>query len=233
MRLISWNCNNGINKKEQIEYFQSFNCDVAVLPELKEHNIEVLQPSSSLWVTNNHLRSKPKGLGILCFNGFQIQELPRDEDMEIYIPVKIKGKGIEFNLLAIWNFYWACKQGRFKGLKGDDCLEWSALKHYKPILEDPCICMGDFNFGPTFSQEAFVHMNNVFEDMGIKGLYHQFNKLPWTETKHYTYQSPMKTFHHLDHIFGSEYFQKHMKAFKIGNLEDAILSDHAPLILDI
>ena len=61
-----------------------------------------------------------KGLGILCFNGFQIQELPRDEDMEIYIPVKIKGKGIEFNLLAIWNFYWACKQGRFKGVKGDD-----------------------------------------------------------------------------------------------------------------
>ena len=153
--------------------------------------------------------------------------------MEIYIPVKIKGKGIEFNLLAIWNFYWACKQGRFKDVKGDDCLEWSALRHYKSILYDPCIVMGDFNFGPTFSQEAFVYMNGVFEDMGIKGLYHQFNNLPWTETKHFTYKSPMQTFHHLDHIFGSEYFQKRMKSFSVGKLEDAVLSDHSPLVLDI
>ena len=37
--------------------------------------------------------------------------------MEIYIPAKIKGNGIEFNILAIWNFYWACKQGRFKGVR--------------------------------------------------------------------------------------------------------------------
>ena len=93
--------------------------------------------------------------------------------------------------------------------------------------------MGDFNFGPTFSQEAFVDMNNIFEDMGIKGLYHQFNKLPWTKTKNYTYKSPMQTFHHLDHIFGSEYFQKRMKSFSVGKLEDAVLSDHAPLILDV
>ena len=46
MKILLWNCNNGISKQTQIDYFESFECDLAVIPELKKHNIEKLNPSS-------------------------------------------------------------------------------------------------------------------------------------------------------------------------------------------
>ena len=36
MKILLWNCNNGISKQTQIDYFKSFECDLAVIPELKE-----------------------------------------------------------------------------------------------------------------------------------------------------------------------------------------------------
>ena len=96
MRILLWNCCKGINQKKQIDYFKSFNCDLAVLPELKESNIDTLSASSSVWITNNHNSPKPNGLGVLAFNDIQIESLPRDDDMEIFIPLKIKTKNINF-----------------------------------------------------------------------------------------------------------------------------------------
>ena len=89
MRVLLWNCNNGLGKKEQIDQFRSFACDIAVVPELKESNIEAIKPDDSVWITNNFGIKKPKGLGVLAFNGWKLEELPRDEDMEIYIPLKL------------------------------------------------------------------------------------------------------------------------------------------------
>ena len=102
-----------------------------------------------IWITNNHVNPRPKGLGVLTFNDFSLEVQPRDEDMEIFIPLKICKVGFSFNLLAVWNFYYACKQGRFKGVRGDNCLEWSALKHFGPKLSSPSLMVGDWNFGRT------------------------------------------------------------------------------------
>ena len=85
MKILLWNCNNGISQPKQIDCFNSFECDLAIIPEIKEHNIETLNPNSSVWVTNNFENKSPKGLGILAFNNFTLQELSRDEDMEIFI----------------------------------------------------------------------------------------------------------------------------------------------------
>ncbi len=233
MKILLWNCNNGISQPKQIDCFNSFKCDLAIIPEIKEHNIETLNPNSSIWVTNNFENKSPKGLGILAFNNFTLQELSRDEDMEIFIPLKVKSKKIEFTILAVWNFYWACKQGRFKNVKGEDCLEWSAIRHYQNILKDPSIVVGDWNFGPTFSQVAFVKMVNIFEEIGLKSIYHEYNQLPITETKNFTYKSPMKTYHHLDHMFGTKYFLDNIKNFVVGDINETVLSDHSPLLLEI
>jgi len=78
VRILSWNCNNGINKTSQIDYFKSSGPDIAIIPELKKSNIGSLSPTSWVWVTNNHSNPTPKGLGVLAFNGFQLTELPRD-----------------------------------------------------------------------------------------------------------------------------------------------------------
>ena len=232
LRILLWNCNNGLGSEKQRNYFFSFNPDIAIVPELKEHNLLGLSPHDSIWLTNNKSNPHPKGLGILAFNGWQLSELPRDEDMEIYIPTVASKEGIEIKILAIWNFYWACKQGRFKGVKGENCLEWEAIRHYADFLKSDCLMIGDFNFGPTFSQKAFVELTERLSELDMKSLYHEFYGLPVTESRHSTFVGTRQNEHHLDHIFGSGIYKQALKNFEIGKLEDAVLSDHAPLLAE-
>ena len=233
MRILLWNTNNGINKSEQINYFKSFECDLAVLPELKEHNIVTLNPTDFIWVTNNHTNPKPKGLGILTFNNYLVESLPRDEDMEIFIPLKIRAKNISFNMLAVWNFYFACKQGRFKGVKGDDCLEWSAIRHYSQLFIDPTLVIGDWNFGPNCFEESFSTLVNMLKPFDLKSIYHEHFKLPTSDTQHSTFITPRKNCLHIDHMFGSAFFRSNKKSFHIEDLSKSVLSDHAPLVFDL
>ena len=85
MRVLLWNCNNGLSKQSQLSYFHSFAPDLAIIPELKQDNINLLSPSSSIWVTNNHNNSRPKGLGVLGFNNVTLTKLPADDEMEIFL----------------------------------------------------------------------------------------------------------------------------------------------------
>ena len=233
MNILLWNCNNGINKPKQIDYFKSFQCDLAVIPELKEGNIPSLEPDSAVWVTNNHSNPNPKGLGVLTFNGWQLDELPRDEDLEIYIPLKVSDSSRSFNLLAVWNFYWACKGGRFKDVKGESALEWSAIRHYKTLFNDPSIIIGDWNFGPTFSQEAFVRLERELNESGLTSLYHLRYELSSRQTSHSTFKTTRGNLHHIDHMFGSKVFQSEMRDYSIRHFDEVVLSDHAPSLLEV
>ena len=69
MRVLLWNCNNGLGCSEQVEQFHTFHCDIAIIPELKAHNLDALEPEDSVWVTNNLGKLKPKGLVVLTYNG--------------------------------------------------------------------------------------------------------------------------------------------------------------------
>lgn len=230
MRLVVWNCCNGISHKQQIDYLNSLKADVAILPELREKNIISLKPHESIWVTNNLASKKPKGLGILSFNGYQLEELERDVDMEIYIPVRVRKNDLSFNLLAIWNFYSDCKQGRFKGVKGGNGLELMAMEHYRPLFKDHSLIAGDFNFGPTFLKDEFDILSKKIEESNLSCLYKIQGKdcdRPMT-FKH----NNGKTRHCLDHVFGSQLFKDTIKSYEVGDLDSVVRSDHAPLILD-
>lgn len=50
--------------------------------------------------TKKFYNNTPKGLGVLAFNNFTLEELPRDNDMEIFIPFKVKSKNMDFTILA-------------------------------------------------------------------------------------------------------------------------------------
>ena len=226
MKIVIWNCMNGLGRPEQINMFKSFHADLAILPELKEKNIDGLDPTDAVWVTNNHTNKIPKGLGVLSFDQTRLTELERDEDMEIYIPLSVQSPKYTFDLLAVWNFYFECKQGRFKGVKGEDCLEWSAIRKYTSEFGGDCLFGGDWNFGPTFSQPAFLRMCQMFEDAGSHSLYHKANNLDWPNSNHMTFKSPTKSYHHLDHFFGSELFTENMINYEIPPVDEAVLSDH-------
>jgi len=232
MRIVSWNCGGGLGTKEKIAYFKALNADVAVVPELRESNIGLLKPDSFVWVTNNFETKAPKGLGILTFNGFQLLELPRDPEMEIFIPVQISKDSFKFNLLAVWNFYWACKQGRFKGPRG---LEFAAIEYFSPLFQENCVVAGDWNVGPTLSFARDEHFEIVrrFKEKGLRSLYHEYSKEAQGEESIVTFKHTRGKKHLIDHIYGSEIFLKNMKSFDVHSFVQVVGSDHVPLVLEV
>lgn len=224
---------NGMGDPKQIEYFKDLRADLAIIPELKQKNLDQLQPNNAVWVTNNHTNKTPKGLGVLSFGSVELFELDRDIEMELYVPVKVRSPSFDFNLLAVWNFYHACKQGRFRGAKGEEALEWAAINRYTRQLDEPCLVGGDWNFGPTFSKPAFLRMCSMFKEAGYMSLYHEHYGLDCSETEHSTFRSPSKHYHHLDHFFGTRCFVNKMSEFDIPSVDDAILSDHSPVVLTV
>ena len=233
MKIVIWNCMNGLGRPEQINMFKSFHADLAILPELKEKNIDGLDPTDAVWVTNNHTNKIPKGLGVLSFDQTRLTELERDEDMEIYIPLSVQSPKYTFDLLAVWNFYFECKQGRFKGVKGTGQLEWAAIKRYKAQLNNPCLFAGDWNLGPTFAEENFFGITKELNEKGMTSLYHEFHGLEISKSNHMTFRTPTKKYHHLDHFWGSDLFTKNMIDYEIPPVDEAVLSDHSPVILTL
>ena len=76
-------------------------------------------------------------------------------------------------------------------------------------------------------------MCGMFDEVGYSSLYHVHQKLDWAETNHVTYRTPTKKNHHLDHFFGSSMFVSQMKEYEILDVDEAVLSDHSPIILTL
>jgi hypothetical protein len=220
-----------LGSSEQIDYFKSLKPDLAILPELKFKNIEQLNPRSCSWITNNHTNASPKGLGVLGFGETVISELQRDVDMELFLPLRISTPALSFNLVAVWNFYHACKQGRFRGIRGDGALEWAAINHYASVLESPCMIGGDWNFGPTFSRPAFLRMCELFKSFGFDSLYHSHYSLTHDRSDHPTFKSPTGHLHHLDHLFATRDLAARIKSYEVCGIGNAVRSDHSAIRL--
>ncbi len=109
-------------------------------------------PEFKIWLLTNHLPFARDGS-----HGFwrRIKVIPFNQTFRgdalksnLFGRLSTEKSGIlKWCVLAIWNFYWACKQGRFKGVKGENCLEWEAIRHYADFLKSDCLMIGDFNFG--------------------------------------------------------------------------------------
>lgn len=232
MRLVLWNCGGGLGTAEKISYFKSFKADIAILPELRYRNIEQLSPDDSIWTTNGDPKKNPKGLGVLSFNGFKLKELERDPEFEIYLPVKVIKNDFKFNLLAVWNFYSACKGGRYKGVEG---IENDALEYFKPIFRDPCVIAGDWNIGPTLSFARGAHFEIVrfFGRIGIRSLYHAHSGEKQGAETMITHMHNRGGPHIIDHVYGTKFFYNHLHSFEVHPFAKVVGSDHAPMLLEL
>lgn len=230
MRILSWNCNNGIGRSAQIAYFKSFKPDIAIVPELKKSQLEALSPDSHIWVTNNHSTSAPKGLGVLAYNGYKLAALPRDEDLNIFVPLKVARNDFSFNMLAVWNFTSFSKEEQ---IAGDGAIDFSALEQYRELFADPFLMAGEWNMGPTLAQQGLQKLLNVLNPYGVKSLYDQMTFMPRKEITNPAFRAPRNPTLHLDHMFGSSFFCDNASALNVDTFEHVVLSDHAPLVLDV
>jgi len=235
MRVVLWNCKGGLQRKDKVEYLLGFKPDIAIIPEIRKAHVQALKPMDFCWVTNHPDGRSPKGLGVLCFGNYRLECLPRDEEMEIYLPLKIHNGSFSFKLLAIWNFYSLCKRGRFRGARGEAGVELAALHHYRSFLPDPSLLIGDLNMGPTLSLQCFSRLSGLLAEMGFKDLSSiratQISKgFNWK-----TFRMRRKEqffYHHLDHAFGSPSFSERLNTFQIDEQAMDKFSDHAPVIID-
>lgn len=230
MRVLSWNNNNGIGRSAQIAYFKSFKPDIAVVPDLKKSQIEALAPDSYIWVTNNQSTVAPRGLGVLAYNGYKISALPRDEDLEIFIPVKVARNDFSFNLLAVWNFSGVSREEEIAGIRG---LDFAALEQYKDLFKENFLMAGEWNLGPTLAEQGLRKVLSLFDQYEIKSLYKHMTTLPKREITNPAFRTPRNPLHHLDHMFGSTFFCDHANALNVDTFENVLLSDSAPLVLDV
>jgi len=84
MRIVTWNCQMGFDKK--VDALLSLNPDVAVVPECSEKSTIALQERGyeTLWFGSNPRR----GLGVFCRKGWSIRALPPGQERWI-MPVEV------------------------------------------------------------------------------------------------------------------------------------------------
>ena len=64
-------------------------------------------------------------------------------------------------------------------------------------------------------------------------LCHEFHGVEISESNHMTFRTPTKKYHHLDHFWGCDLFSKNMIGYEIPPVDEAVLSDHSPVILTL
>jgi len=101
MRIATWNCQMGLDKK--MDALLSLDLDVAVVPECSEKSVIAfrLRELSTLWFGSN----PHKGERIICRQEWPIRALPQPERKWI-VPVEIDSP-TPFILIAVW----ACAVG--------------------------------------------------------------------------------------------------------------------------
>lgn len=132
MKIVSWNCKMAYRKKA--ESLLKYHPDLAVIPEC-EYMAE--NTTKNLWFGDN----RNKGLGIFSYSDFELElHEEYNPSFKYVIPIKVIGP-FEFNLFAIWAMNDPKElRKRYIGQV------YSAITHYKILLDEPTVIIGDFNW---------------------------------------------------------------------------------------
>ncbi|MGM0900279.1 MAG: endonuclease/exonuclease/phosphatase family protein [Bacillota bacterium] len=174
MKLVSWNCQKGLNSKDKAKKLFELFPDIAIIQESfhpKEFN-EDIRYEKAIWVGEE----KPKGLGLCVLSlskDYHLTQLVDQVKYDWIVPIKVTGKE-NFTLIAVWT-----KRG--PGASYGNIL-YHALQEYENIIQDrPVIIMGDFNLDKRVASSysgvgGFKKMMSIFEHYGLKSIYHINNK---------------------------------------------------------
>ncbi|MGN4427128.1 endonuclease/exonuclease/phosphatase family protein [Bacillus cereus group sp. MYBK30-1] len=233
MKLVTWNAAMGFRNK--IEKIFPFNADILVIPECEAHEKwraskyqKDIEPF--LWFGDN----RNKGIGIITLNNtYQIEVHPDyDDDFRYIIPLKVSGKQ-DFILFAVWS---QKTKNRYDSYIGQI---YKALEHYKHLLQEPCIIVGDWNSNKKFDHIKRVGTHSMvverLKSVGIRSAYHRFFKEKHgQETKPtYFFRKDKSSPFHIDFLFASEIILDQLSLVEVGSFEKWIKSsDHMPIYIE-
>jgi exonuclease III len=224
--------------RKKIKILDELNPDIAIIQECE--NEEVLKRKKTnlsydkfIWYGKN----KNKGLGVMAFNGFDIELMDHNEGFEYILPIRVHKDRTEFILLAVWT------QLVNKNIYDSYVVQATrAFIFYNNLLKkENVLIIGDFNSNAIWDNGAPKEYNHsqmvvTLAKKNFVSVYHTKYKedhgkekiptLYFTRNKNKPY--------HVDYFFIKESLLGSVKKFSIGNYEKYInLSDHMPLLLEI
>lgn len=231
MKIVSWNCRQGIHKYDKFKKISELDADLYVLCEVMkpshppkdylkfmEHSIYIEEPIEP------ELKPWHKGLAIVYKEDINIENNHWDYEYNDFLSVRVNGS---FNLVAVW------PQGRgtreyVRRMEG--YLEEHGTKIKK---SDNLVMCGDFNINPRVSgQENKDGFYNILNDYGYESIYHRINdELLGHESINTFYGGDNPV--HIDYLFSKPEI---ISSFRIGEKEKYIgtkISDHVPLIFEV
>ena len=230
MKIVSWNCCMGFNKK--FENIKKLNAEIYVIPECEDpdryDSDEYNQFASNyFWVGEN----KFKGLGIFARDDVKLELVDLDDfGLRYFIPVRVNDS---FNLLAVWT------NPNVKYPVNNYPKEITKYyEHHKEsgfFNEDMIIC-GDFNCDARLKG---THAKNVFSmieslsECNLVDSYHHLNDEKQGEESQATFfmYRHLDKPYHLDHVYASA---DKVNYLEVGDADKWLeFSDHLPLIFEI
>lgn len=232
MRLMTWNCARGFDKKKALIF--SATPDIAVIQECSKKSTESLlfDNYAAAWVGDN-----PNiGMGVFWKNSdWHVRRLEdTTHGIQWVVPFEVTGPE-NFTLIAVW----ACA---VKGSKRESYVGQinRALKeHPEWFKNDQVVVAGDFNSNARWDGERrdWNHSRVVAElrDRGLVSIYHAYKNEEHGEETSPTFhlqKNKTKDFH-IDYIFAPDAWQQRLHMTVEDCSEWLPHSDHCPLTLDL
>ena len=199
-------------------------------PSKFKDDVFVTQPNEFLWVGDN----LNKGLGIMSFHDYHIAITRGYEPAYRYIvPITLSGP-VRASLFAVWAMPSA--HNRKDSYVGQ---VWNAMQHYRPMLKENTLIIGDLNSNTQFDQHRKIgnhtQLTQYLARFDIHSLYHQ-------QTGEAHGQESMPTLYllknkdrpfHMDYCYASAGLTSNAASLEIGVREHWIkYSDHMPLLIE-
>jgi hypothetical protein len=209
--------------------------DILVVPECESPEKQafppqVQEPRQRIWVGDN----VHKGLGVFSYPDFDLvlHEL-YDPSIRYVVPIRVKGRGENFTLLAVWAMDSATeREQRYIGQV------WRAVNKYEELLGFPTLIVGDFNWNAIWDGSPGLCGNlsqtaAFLRSKGIVSLYHRFFEEDFGEESCptlYLYRKSSRPYH-VDYLFASRVFARRLRSFEVGVYKEwKTFSDHMPVV---
>ena len=226
MRIISWNCNMGFEKKRDL--VMSLQPDILVLQECSAKDIANTDAPFKHWIGSN----PQKGMAIIGFANYEYTvDNSYTPEWPWFLPVRIED--VHLHILGLW----ACvKNHRLRYVR----VTHQAVNHYARFLSAPhLIVIGDFNsntiWDKHYREHSHSHLVAKLGSLGLASAYHALRgELHGQETTptQYMYRHLARSYH-LDYAFVSQTLSRSCELLIGEPTEWLHKSDHMPLVLTI
>ena len=230
MRIVTWNCQMGFDKKADALF--SLSPDVAVIPECSEKSTIALRQRgfNTLWFGSN----PHKGLGVFCRKEWALRALPQP-DQKWIAPVEVNTP-TPFTLLAVW----ACAVGASRDNRYIGQVYQVLMAHPEWFNGSPVIVAGDFNSNKIWDAKREVGNHSgvvkLLDERRLVSAYHKhFGEPQGGESRRtlYMFRHEDKRYH-IDYLFIPRKWLPQLQRVAVGTYKQwSKLSDHCPVIVEL